>query len=145
MWILATTGFYSIVQKPWDRAKGTLTIRARVRRDLINLKERYLPSLADIIETEDSDYRYRATAPQDEVVQAMAKITADIDYDNFKDAVAARQGYERAAIYHDVWSDLYRLQRIKASGEATNPPFPPVLIPVDPVHGKHSSHTKRGQ
>jgi hypothetical protein len=120
MWILhPSVGFLSVVEKPWDRANGILTIRARVHDDLVRLKT-FLPSMGSMIESLDSDYRYRAVAKREAVMAAMAKLAADIDYDNFKNEVAARQGYERAAIYGDVWQVLYRLQR----GHRSNPLFP---------------------
>jgi len=37
-------------------------------------------------------------------------LTADIDYPNFKDEVARRQGAARAGVYHDVWAALLLLQ-----------------------------------
>lgn len=66
--------------------------------------------MSDIIESADSDYRYRAVARRQAVSDALAQLAADIDYDNFKNEVASRQGYQRAAVYGDVWHDLYRLQ-----------------------------------
>ncbi|WP_054107374.1 hypothetical protein [Novosphingobium sp. AAP83] len=66
--------------------------------------------MGDIIASDDSDYRYRAVAKRESVMAALAKLTADIDYDNFKNEVASRQGYERAAVYGDVWDVLYGLQ-----------------------------------
>jgi hypothetical protein len=33
-----------------------------------------------------------------------------IDYPNFKSAIAARQGPERAHLYADVWTVMYELQ-----------------------------------
>jgi hypothetical protein len=111
IWVLTTIGFFSIVQKPWDQPQGTLTIRARVRDDLEGLRA-YIPDMSDIIESEDSDYRYRSVAKRETVMAALATLVADIQYDNFKAAVAAapRQGYRRAAVYGDVWHVLYRLQ-----------------------------------
>lgn len=64
MWLMTTIGFFSIVEKPWDREHQTVTVRAR-----------------------------------------------DVDYDNFKNAVEARQGHTRSAIYERVWIDLLALQR----------------------------------
>ena len=120
MWVLhPSVGFLSVVAKPWDRPNGTMTIRARVHDDLVRFKA-FLPSMGPIIESQDSDYRFRAVADRDAVMAAMAKLAADIDYDNFKNEVAARQGYDRAAIYGDVWQVLYRLQR----GHRSNPLFP---------------------
>jgi hypothetical protein len=109
IWILTTIGFFSIVQKPCNKANGTLTIRARVRDDLEGLRA-YLPDMSDIIESEDSDYRYRTVAKRETVMAALATLVADIDYDNFKNEVALRQGYRRAAVYGDVWQVLYGLQ-----------------------------------
>jgi hypothetical protein len=110
MWILhPNVGFLSVVEKPWDN--GTLTIRARVGDDLVRLKA-YLPEMSEIIESDDSDYRYRASAPRSGFEAAMARLAAGIDYDNFKNAVARRQGYQRAAIYGDVWADLLRLESL---------------------------------
>ena len=100
-----------MVEKPWDKPNGTLTIRARVYDDLVRLKA-YLPSMSDIISSEDSDYKHRAVADREAVMAAMSMLTAEIQYDNFKSEVARSegQGYERAAVYGDVWSILYRLQ-----------------------------------
>ncbi len=86
-----------------------MTIRARVRADLERLSA-YVPDMSDIIESDDSDYRYRAVANRGAVSSAMAKLAADIDYENFKSEIYKRQGSTRAAIYSDVWHDLYRLQ-----------------------------------
>jgi 8-oxo-dGTP pyrophosphatase MutT (NUDIX family) len=41
----------------------------------------------------------------------MSRLVLDLDYPNFKDAVAQRQGRARADLYHEVWSVLYDLQR----------------------------------
>lgn len=116
MWLMTPVGFFSVVRKPTDERAGTLTVRARVRADLEQLKARYLPELGVISESGVTDYRYRAVAPQAAVAQAMARLVADLDYDNFKNAVAQRQGQARAALYHNVWSVLYELQR-KPQGE----------------------------
>ncbi|RIL06184.1 MAG: hypothetical protein DCC71_07770 [Proteobacteria bacterium] len=110
MWILTPIGFFSIVEKSWDRDPGTLTVRARVREDLDALRERFLPELGAVAEDERADYRYRAQAPRKAVADAMRRLVGSIDYDNFKDEVAKRQGSKRAQLYHAVWDVLYRLQ-----------------------------------
>jgi hypothetical protein len=111
MWLITTAGFFSIVEKPWDRQPGTLTVRARAREDLEALKAGSLPELGDIKEDADADYRFRAQAPREAVARALAAETRAIDYDNFKSAVAARHGAGRASVYHDVWEALYSIQR----------------------------------
>ena len=57
MWLITDIGFFSIVQKQGDISAGTLTVRARVRSDLVALKEEFLPSL--VVRT----HRQRSTGP----------------------------------------------------------------------------------
>ena len=111
MWLITPLGFFSIVEKPSDRAAGTLTVRARVREDLEALRDTWLPALGQVHESANTDYRFRAVAARDTVSEAMTKLVASIDYANFKDEVAKRQGRDRESLYHDVWSVLLRLQR----------------------------------
>jgi hypothetical protein len=120
MWLITPVGFFSIVQKPADRSAGTLTVRARVRADLAALKAQHLPGLGPIKTSSDTDYRYRATAPRAEVAAALSRMVEGLGYDNFKNEVAKRQGYERAGLYHDVWDVLYRLQTRHDDGEDPN-------------------------
>lgn len=124
MWLLTPLGFFSIVRKPADVKAGTLTVRARVRADLERLREACLPGLGEIVADAGTDYRYRAQAPRGEVGLALADLTARIDYANFKDTVAARQGKARAALYGKVWQTLYALP-----DEAPAPAAPAVPAP----------------
>lgn len=114
MWLITTFGFFSVVQK---RGTTHLTIRSRVRGDLEQLKQRYLPSLGPIQDSHESgkhtDYRYRAAADHEAVALAMAAAVRDIGYDNFKNEVGKRQGYDRAEVYSSVWGCLYELQQAK--------------------------------
>ena len=110
MWLMTTFGFFSIVQKPEDVGGGLLTIRARVREDLDRLRAVYLPELGPTQESTDSDYRFRARASKEAVAAALTHIAKDIDYSNFKNAVAKRQGPLRAKAYGKVWDVLYGLQ-----------------------------------
>jgi hypothetical protein len=45
------------------------------------------------------------------VATTVGALTAGIDYSNFKDQVAWKQGKERARVYGEVWDTLYGLQR----------------------------------
>jgi hypothetical protein len=113
MWLITTTGFYSIVEKPWDRGAGTLTVRARARSDLDALRAAGLEELGEVKETTDSDYRFRAQAPRAAVSRVVQEQVNGIDYDNFKSAVKKRQGSERAHIYMGVWQALVGIQNSK--------------------------------
>ena len=113
MWIISDFGFFSIVQKPDDEEHGTLTIRTRVKSDLENLRDKYLPTLGLISEDAGTDYKYRAKAQRLDLASALSQIILDINYSNFKNSVAKKQGAERAKLYHDLWDVLYRLQSKK--------------------------------
>jgi hypothetical protein len=124
MWLVTTFGFYSIVRKPWDRDRQTLTVRARAREDLVTLREKYLPTLGDIAEDESADYRFRAQAPGDDVAKAFAEAVRDIDYDNFKTAITERMGWARERIYHDAWRAFLAIQERKGSPRSAGPGHP---------------------
>lgn len=137
MWILTPVGFFSIVEKPDDSKSGTLTIRARVKADLERLRELYLPSLSEISANAGTDYRYRARAPRGEVGIALANMTLDLNYANFKDEVAKRQGKSRAAYYGKVWDVLYGLSEAEGQG---NPPKITAAASTSPTAVKASAY-----
>lgn len=109
MWLVTARGFYSVVADTTDPAGERLLIRARVRSDLEALRG-LLPAL-EIEETPDRDYRFRARASKRAFAGVVFNLVAEVDYPNFKNAVAARQGRERAHVYSGVWADLFELQR----------------------------------
>ena len=106
MWLITTQGFYSAVEHREDPER--LIVRARTREDIEALRAQ-IPTL-EPFEDPTADYRHRAIVSRDEWIAALALLAAKIDYDNFKNAVAERQGHERAGVYHDVWNRLLRLQ-----------------------------------
>lgn len=108
MWLFTTIGFFSVVADP-DHP-DTLKVRARARADLEALRDRHLPDL-EIVETDHTDYRFRAFVHRDEWAHAARALAADIDYPNFKSAVGQRQGAARAKRYGEVWRVMYGLQR----------------------------------
>ena len=110
MWTITPMGFFSIVQKSSDVAAGTLTVRSRVRSDLEALQASVLPGLGTITESKSTDYRFRAVAPHALFEAAMAKLTAQLDYSNFKSQVAKVQGSKRAHIHHDIRDVPSRMQ-----------------------------------
>lgn len=134
MWVLTPFGFFSVVQKSFE-PHGVLTIRARSRGDLENLRDQYLESkMSQIIEDVHADYQFRATVINKDWAEAVGQMSMDIDYDNFKNEVKARQGSERATIYSRVWSDLYEIQHPTPRREqitAYDLAFAPELAGVD--------------
>jgi hypothetical protein len=108
MWLMTNFGFFSIVKK---EGQHYLTVRARDRQDLLNLKMRYLQqAIGAIEESEYTDYRFRVMVPQEAFADALKDMALDIDYPNFKNSVAASQGKARARLYGEVWQQLMELQ-----------------------------------
>ena len=83
MWLCTKYGFYSIVQKQ----PGEYHIRARVKRDLENLKAG-AEIKKRIIVTKDADYPYRIVGIRADVIIALAYLADTINYSNFKAEIA---------------------------------------------------------
>jgi hypothetical protein len=104
---MTTVGFFSIVRKPGETE---LCVRARVREDLEALGREYLPALGSIRSGEGTDYPYRASVAPEGLAAAIASMVEAIDYSNFKNEIAARQGSNRAHVYSEIWGVLHELE-----------------------------------
>ena len=123
MWLFTKYGFYSTVcARQGDGSHGQpvdpdrIMVRARVRDHLEALKERFSELLADceIKENAGTDYAFRIFVDRVVWSQVLLGLYDDMDYDNFKSAVARHQGNEGAAYehsLHEVWSEMYKLQK----------------------------------
>jgi hypothetical protein len=115
MWLLTKIGFYSITKKPSHLnpdGADVFNIRGRDKADLKRLAELVSPDLPNrpvVHEYEYSDYPYRIYLhTQQDMDSLMAKLSALIDYDNFKDTIKATP-HQKAKIepYEELWSLLY--------------------------------------
>ena len=104
---MTTRGFFSVVAHH-DEA-GKVLVRARAREDLEALAE--IAGPFEVLDTPDHDYRWRAIMPRVQWSTTLVLLATEIDYPNFKDAVARRQGEARERVYHEVWRALRALQR----------------------------------
>jgi hypothetical protein len=103
MWIITTTGFFSVVRA--DRRR--MQIRARARQDLTKLKRRFKIE-TDIIFTPHADYPVRIIVTRAQWKHCMAGFARDPGrYTNFKKAVSDPV---RADIYLDVWDQLREIE-----------------------------------
>lgn len=112
MWIMSVRGFYSAVQHPTNPAQ--VVVRARAKADLEALRP-LVPGLK-ITATPQRDYQFRAVVNKPVWQSVVAALAGEIDYGNYKTAVALGPGgHARADIYHDVWFALlgiaYRFPR----------------------------------
>lgn len=108
MWLMMTFGFYSVVQKNGD--DDVLTVRARSAADLEALRAR-VPALGPTDHESGTDYPVRARIARADFALAMSDLARDLDYANFKSAVAQRHGRERAHTYGKVWGVLLEIAR----------------------------------
>lgn len=101
MWICLSEGFVSIVAHRDDPT--CLLVRARKAGHL----EALLGRGAEVVETRDADYRYRASCSRQQVAEAVARQVEGISYDNFKDSV---QDDLLHRLYMRVWDTMLELQ-----------------------------------
>ena len=113
MWVAMNDSFVSIVQ---DRllADG-LVVRARVKEDLIA----FMPDIEEdkIIETEDSDYRFRVFTSKEDVAYLISDRVMDIHYDNFKNSVKETW---RSTAYLKIWMIMNTVQETIYGSPWTN-------------------------
>jgi hypothetical protein len=102
MWIFIPEGFFG---------------RARSDDDLDRLRASYFPNLGENVHLPGRDYPVRAFTTHEGLAGCLSKIAMGIDYDNFKNAVAARHSSERAHVYANVWSDCRKIEHGKGSEE----------------------------
>lgn len=102
MWVVYAGGFLSIVHK--DCAPDEVLVRARRKGDI----EALFPT-ATVVEGAGTDYRFRAVIKRAEVGRVLSEVVADIDYPNFKSAVARMGDFKLEGALHAVWHALLRL------------------------------------
>ncbi len=100
MWILMNDSMLSVVRH--NTLPDTLLVRARLAGDI----EQVFPS-AQVAENGGSDYRFRASVPEQEVAEAVRRRVLDIDYGNFKSSVPEPKRHQA---YFKVWDVLHRMQ-----------------------------------
>jgi hypothetical protein len=91
-------------------------LRARIRRHLEAIKERFPELLADceIMEFSGTDYAFRIFVAKSVWSQVLVGLNEELDYDNFKSKVSQHQGNDGADYehsLHEVWSVMNRLQK----------------------------------
>ena len=115
MWVFTTKGFFSIVEHKKDTNR--VVIRARIRKDIEKVKtlfEKLGLKASDILESLDSDYRYRIFANRIDWASVMIQLITDMGYKNFKNAVYDADFLEirdkRHEAYLDIWAIMHELQ-----------------------------------
>ena len=112
MWLMTTSGFYSITRS--DRDKEVWMVRARHAQDLENLKK--LAGLrCKTIKSENTDYPFRILIGKDQFYRITTALTGTVDYPNFKSEVAKRPDQRnKVSAYHKIWGALLETQVVKS-------------------------------
>lgn len=112
MWLFTRYGFYSVTVSVQDRTK--MQVRARASKDLenlLNVADEYGIRLhvknGGVIETKNSDYRYRLIINREEWPALAHALAGDVDYSNFKGQI---KDNTRHSLYEDVWRTMLSLQ-----------------------------------
>jgi len=123
MWLFTQYGFFSAVCARAGEGsqgdavdEGRMMVRARLRGHLEGLKLRFPEVLGgvEIVETPDTDYRYRLFMEKSVWVNVVTVLSEELDYDNFKSKVGQNLeavGGEYQRSLHEVWDTMQRLQR----------------------------------
>lgn len=98
MWVFTAEGFFSAVLS--GKEPGSVTVRGRSREDIVHLARRLG---AEVHETPERDYPFRIYVAREVWADHLKEAARAIDYHNFKNAVAKRQGWDRGDIYAEVW------------------------------------------
>jgi hypothetical protein len=107
MWLFTRYGFFSI-----SLFEGKTQVRARTRRHLENLKERF-PVLqgCEILVLLENDYRYRISVEREVWDSVFSELGREQTWSNFKNEVGRFGGYDRyERLLHKVWGVMFELQ-----------------------------------
>lgn len=106
MWIMSTLGFYSVAVEDGDAER--VVVRARRAVDLSNLL--LAMKLRRRIVEQGTDYPYRVRMSRKELEEMMVVLADQVQYGNFKDAVAKSLGQsDKVPLYARVWLTLREL------------------------------------
>lgn len=100
MWLFLADSFLSVVAH--RERPDCLLVRSRIRGDI----EALIPE-AEVTESEDADYRFRAVVLREAVANAAAQRILAIAYPNFKNSVASGERHRAAVGVWQAVADVY--------------------------------------
>lgn len=125
MWVMTTTGFYSVIAFNPAKAKAdvidkipappedVLVLRCRVEADMeafVKIASEFTYGPIPYWRDDRADYMFRAFVTRSTWAAFLARQTHDLDYGNFKNEVTKQQGHPRHDVYMRVWTALLSLQ-----------------------------------
>jgi hypothetical protein len=116
MWVFSRYGMVSV-----SAFKGKFNVRARDRKHLEALMERFTQMDAKILVTPKRDYYFRIEVARDVWVKVVAEMAAEQTWGNFKNEVAVTRPQDEDYLdaLHEVWEVMWNLQAKKERASAT--------------------------
>jgi len=105
MWLFTSKSFLSVVADKENPKGDRLLVRSRIAGDI----EEVFPD-ANVMETSNADYRFRAWVSREKVNKAISEYIQNLNYINFKNSVEDRA---RIRPLMRVWSTMYEHQEAR--------------------------------
>ena len=102
MWLFTSKSFLSVVSDKENPTGDRLLVRSRIMGDI----EEVFPD-ADVMETCNADYRFRAWVSREKVNNAISEYVQNLDYTIFKNSVGDK---DRIRPLMQVWSIMHEHQ-----------------------------------
>ena len=105
MWLFTSKSFLSVVADKENPKGDRLLVRSRIAGDI----EEVFPD-ANVMETSNADYRFRAWVSREKVNKAISEYVQNLNYINFKNSV---EDQARIRPLMRVWSTMYEHQEAR--------------------------------
>ena len=110
MWLFTSKSFLSVVADKENPTGDRLLVRSRIMGDI----EEVFPD-ADVMETCNADYRFRAWVSREKVNNAISEYVQNLNYINFKNSV---EDQARIRPLMGVWSTMYEHQEAQLNSRS---------------------------
>ena len=120
MWIFTRYGFVSVAcAKKQDGSidEDTVMVRARARKHLVNLQERFSDTAfgkAEILTGAGTDYKFRVIVPKAEWASIVSQLAMEQTWSNFKSEAARFSHMKTSGLYihalHEIWAIMLDFQ-----------------------------------
>ena len=110
MWLFTSKSFLSVVADKENPTGDRLLVRSRIAGDI----EEVFPD-ANVMETCNADYRFRAWVSREKVNNAISEYVQNLDYINFKNSV---EDQDRIRPLMRVWSTMYEHQEARLNARS---------------------------
>ena len=110
MWLFTSKSFLSVVADKENPKGDRLLVRSRIAGDI----EEVFPD-ANVMETCNADYRFRAWVSREKVNKAISEYVQNLNYINFKNSV---EDQDRIRPLMRVWSTMYEHQEAQLNARS---------------------------